>query len=346
MNRGGIETTIMNIYRSIDRSKLQFDFLVSLRGVYDEEINQLGGRVFYIPFINKTGPFGYTKDLRRFFNEHPEYSVIHVQMDRFGGFVAKQAMRGAVPYRLLHSNNTHSAGNILVRTVKNYYGRYIGCATHFLACGRDAAEWMFKKTDGIRYVRNGVNLSIFTNKDLRNSSLFTIGLVARFNKEKNHSFLIDVFNEVCKEEPASRMILAGTGPEVFRIRNRVNILGLSNRVEFLGQTDNVATVLQSLDVLCMPSLHEGLPVTLIEAQACGVPCVVSDVITEEVQIADAVFEYVSLKKDAKYWAERLLAYRNRPRVDNSKAIQSAGYDISLVAAGMQEFYISLNNQLK
>ena len=342
MNRGGLETLKMNLYRKMDRSLVQFDFLVSLKGAYDEEIKELGGRIFYTPFIDKVGPLRYAKNLRDFFIAHPEYTIIHIQMDRFGGFIAKQAKKAGVPYRLLHCDNTLSDGNFIVRTVKNYYGRYINKATHFIACGEDAARWMFHKTDGVKYVRNGVDLNIFTNEDKRDVGAFTIAHVGRFDKVKNHTFLIDIFKEVLKLQPDARLLLVGIGKELTAIQDKVKALNLSSSVEFVGQTSDVASILQRADVFCLPSLHEGLPVTLIEAQACGVPCVVSDAVTKEVKIVKDQFDFISLDEEPKVWAERLLQYKGLIREDNKDILRKAGYDISDLAAEMQVFYLSFS----
>ena len=343
MNRGGLETLTMNILRRIDSTKVQFDFLVSLEGSYDEEIRELGGRIFYTPFIDKVGPFRYAKNLRKFFKEHPEYKIIHIQMDKFGGFIAKQAKNAKIPYRLIHSHSTRNDGNFLIRLVKDYYGRYIKCATHFLACGEAAAEWMFKRTNNIKYVRNGVDLSVFTNEDKRDHSFFTIGHVGRFNSVKNHTFLVDIFQELKQIEPSSRLVLVGDGIERESIKDKVEALELSDYVEFLGQTDDVASILKGIDVFCLPSLFEGLPITLIEAQACGLPCVVSDTITKEAKISSDSFEYMNLDSSPKVWAEKLLEFKGFPRIDNSEKIRIAGYDISKVVEDIQEYYLSISS---
>ena len=340
MNRGGLETMKMNIYRRVDKTKLQFDFLVSQKGAFDDEIRQLGGRIYYISFIDKVGPFHYAKHLRDFFQNHPEYSVIHIQMDKFGGFIAKQAKKANVPHRLIHSNNTESDGNILVRAVKEYYGRYVNNATNFLACGVDAANWMFKDVEKVKYLKNGVDTLIFSSIDKRDRSTFTVGHIGRFNKVKNHDFLLDIFYELHKKEPNSRLVLVGDGPKMSDIQTKAKALKLVDSIEFVGLVSEVAPILQRMDVFCMPSLHEGFPVTLVEAQACGVPCVVSDSITEEVKILKDDFEYLNLSNSALQWAEALLQYKNKIRKDNTKTVRESGYDINKIAKDMQQYYLS------
>ena len=344
MNRGGLETFTMGLMRNMDRSRVQFDFLVSLDGAYDKEIRQLGGRIYKIPFIAQSGPFKYTADLNRFFIAHPEYRIIHIQMDKFGGLPARVAHRSGLPVRIVHSHNTKNEGGVLYGMVKNHYGRLVARhATHLMACGRDAAEWMFKKAAPLAFIaHNGVDLCQFYPDDRREGS-FTLGHVGRFTENKNHSFLIDIFFELIKMEPDARLLLTGDGKLRAEMETKVNRLSLSHAVAFLGVRPDVQSIMSRCDALCMPSLFEGLPVTLVEAQACGIPALVSDNITAECDLTGDV-GFMPLSASPAAWAAALLKYKGRARRDNAAVLESAGYSIRHTAATLQEYYLKLNEE--
>lgn len=342
MNRGGLETFTMNLLRNIDRELIQFDFLVSLDGDYDEEIRELGGQIFKIPFINKVGPFAYAANLRSFFKNHREYKIIHIQMDKFGGMIAREACKTDIPVRIVHSHNTQNEGGITQRLVKNYYGRMVlNYATHLFACGYAAADWMFgKDAKKAVIVNNGIDLERFKVNDTREAEFLTIGNIARFAANKNHDFLLDILYEVKKKDIKAKLLLAGDGALLEDIKRKANQLNLTEDIEFMGVRSDVENVYTRCDVICMPSLHEGLPVTLVEAQACGVPCLVSDTISRECDITGEV-DFLSLNDPPSVWAEKLLEYKGYPRKNNTEILEEKGYSIKQTALEMQEFYVKL-----
>ena len=195
IGRGGYETLVMNLYRKIDRTKVQFDFLYSFGGVYRKEILALGGRVYKIPFITEKGPFAYTKAVRQFFIEHPEYKIVHSHMDKFSGHIMRLAKEAGIPVRIAHSHAVSSEGMILYRIVKNYYGIFIeNNCTHRFACSDAAANWMFGEGhNDVVILKNGIDLEKFKNEDTRDKENFTVACVGRLTYQKNHDFLIDVF---------------------------------------------------------------------------------------------------------------------------------------------------------
>lgn len=345
MNRGGLETFIMNVYRHIDRKKIQFDFLVSLPGAYDEEIRALGGQIYPVDFIDKQGPWAYAATLRHFFKAHPQYQIVHIHMDKFGGMLAREAEKSGVPVRILHSHSTDNDGNFLVRAVKNHYGKKTGNATHFMACGWQAAQWMFGPgAERAEIIKNGIDLTVFTPEDRRDPSRFTLGHVGRFNAVKNHRFLLDVFAEVLKKDPASRLRLAGNGPLMPQIRQQASALNMANAVEFSGQITDIAGFLQELDVLCMPSLHEGLPVSLVEAQACGVPCLAASMVSPESNITGGV-TFLSLDAPPARWAAALLEHKGKAKHDARQALREQGYDINEITGRMEDIYLRMLHTL-
>lgn len=339
LGRGGYETFIMNVYRHIDRTKVQFDFLYSFDGVFVPEILSLGGRIFQIPFITQKGPFVYHKALRDFFRTHPEYKIVHSHMDKFSGLIVECAKEFGIPVRIAHSHSTRNEGGLAFQLVKNYYGKKIGAnCTHKMACSDEAGQWMFGNDTSVQIVKNGVDTKLFTNTDSRSKIHFTVANIGRFMPVKNHTFLLDIFEHVYQYDPEARLILAGSGPTMEQVKQKAKDLGISQAVTFLGDCSNVAELLTTVDVVCMPSLFEGLGIALIEAQVAGVPCVVSDRIPHEVDISNDV-TFLSLDSPPDVWAETLLAHKHQPRRDNREKILSAGYDIRNTAAILQDFYL-------
>lgn len=338
LGRGGYETFIMNVYRHIDRSKVQFDFLYSFDGVFLPEILSLGGRVFQIPFITQKGPFVYHKALRDFFRAHPEYKIVHSHMDKFSGLIVECAKEFGIPVRIAHSHSTQNEGNLAFHLVKEYYGKKIaGNYTHALACSADAGRWLFGDGSNVQVVKNGVDTTLFTNADNRSGDSFVITYVASLVLQKNHTFLLDVFSQVYQRDNTARLVLAGSGPTLESLQQKAQSLGIAQAVQFLGDCSEVAQLLTTVDVFCMPSLFEGLPVSLVEAQAAAVPCVVSDQVSQEADLTgDMTFLPLS---SPEVWAEALLAHKHQPRGDNREKILAAGYDIRNTAAILQDFYL-------
>ena len=163
MNRGGAETLIMNLYRNMDRSKVQFDFLTCREGAFDEEIAAMGGRIHRIPYVTDVGHFGYVKALDAFFTSHPEYKIVHSHMDKMSGLVLRSAKKAGIPIRIAHSHNTSSEGGTATKVYKSYAGKFIlPNASHLLACSNLAANWLFeKKANQARILKNGIDCDQF-----------------------------------------------------------------------------------------------------------------------------------------------------------------------------------------
>lgn len=350
MNRGGVETLLMNLYRNIDREKIQFDFLTSNEGVFDEEIKSMGGKIYRIPYLTKTGISKYTKALRQFFSQHREFQIVHAHMDKVSGIVLREAKREGIAIRIAHSHSTRSEGAILKRIIKGYCGLYIDSkANRYFACGNNAANFLFSKKKHVGIINNGIEVSNFKfsnsirhkmRNELGIEDKFVIGHVGRFSEPKNHQFLIDIFVEIYKLNPNARLLLIGTGGLEESIRNKVDKLGIANAVYFLGSRGDVNQVLQAFDIMVFPSLYEGLPVTLIEAQASGLKCVISDNITTEVDMTGNI-EYISLDKEADYWAKMILKYNYEyERESEYKKIIEKKYDIKQISKWLEGWYIN------
>nr|WP_156645377.1 glycosyltransferase family 1 protein [Lentibacillus sp. JNUCC-1] len=356
MNRGGAETLIMNLYRHMDRRKVQFDFLTCKEGVYDEEIKSLGGVVHRMPYVTEAGHRGYMRSLKQFFVAH-HYQVVHAHMDRMSGLVIREAKKAAVPIRIVHSHNTASEGGFLSKGYKYYAGRSIKTDhTHLYACSQAAADWLFQKDASQAHIlKNGIDIDTFlfnesSRRQIRTAlnipdNAFVLGHVGRFNKQKNHDGLIEIFAEVHQQLPHAILLLAGDGVLKKKIQSRVNALGLNNHVRFLGVRENIPELLHAFDLFVFPSLHEGLPVTLIEAQAAGLPCLISDTITSEVDLNLHLVHYLPLSDHAA-WSDaiQLLSYRTQARLISGEALKQHGYDIKQTAADLQDAYLSYGSE--
>ncbi len=347
MNYGGYETFIMNVYRNIDRSHVQFDFLTSLEGVYDNEIRSLGGRIFRIPFITKVGPFSYNSNLVLFLQAHPEYEIVHSHMDKFSGMIMRAAARNNVPIRISHSHSTDNEGGFVYKLVKNYYGKLINkYCTHRFACSLHAGSWLFNNKNFV-VLKNGIDVQLYipslkVRSKIRSSlnieNKLVIGHVGRFNSPKNHLFLVDIFNEIKKKKADTVLLLVGEGELKGDIIKKISALGLSDDIIFYGTTDKVYDVLQAMDCFVFPSTHEGLGIALVEAQSAGLKCIASDKVPKDADFTSTV-KFLSLSQTPQIWADDVLNYSPTP----TNILQSSaktGYDINHTAKKLEDYYKS------
>ncbi|MGE7856167.1 MULTISPECIES: glycosyltransferase family 1 protein [Bacillus] len=355
MNRGGAETLIMNLYRNIDRSKVQFDFLTCKEGVFDEEVVKLGGKVHRIPYVTDVGHRGYIKALDTFFNSHPQYKIVHSHMDKMSGFVLRSAKKARVPVRIAHSHSTSSEGGAIAKIYKWYAGAFIApCATHFLACSRAAAQWLFaNRESATKILKNGIECDEFTfNSDIReqvrkelklHEGVFVLGHVGRFAYPKNHTFLIDIFAQLIEYRPNSILLLVGDGPLRLDMEKKVEKLKLTDKVKFLGIRSDINRLLQAFDTFVFPSIYEGLPVTLIEAQGAGLPCIISDTITQDVDLDLNLVEQCSLL-DVRKWVEELqnITDKQVSRNVTQYVLAEKGYDIKKITGFAQNLYVAVS----
>lgn len=348
MGRGGLETMLMNYYRNIDRSKVQFDFLThrSEKADYDDEIEALGGKIYHLPRLN---PFSrsYLKALDRFFKEHREYQVVHCHQDCLSGVVLKVAKANGVKFTIAHAHSASQDKNLkyLIKVIaKKNIKKY---SDQLFACGDEAGKWMFE-TDDFKVINNAIDTDLYTynqekslevRRKLGIEGKFVVGHVGRFNYPKNHKFIVDVFDEVCKIEPDSVLMLVGDGDLRGEIEDKVKALGLKDKVKFMGIRSDVNELMQAIDVFLFPSLYEGLPVTMVEAQASGLKCIISDKVPKECALTDNV-QVVKLEDSPKIWANQVLQYKNYERRNTKQDIEKANFDIKANAKWLQEFYLN------
>lgn len=355
MNRNGLENRLMDIYRNIDKSVIQFDFMTNRTeaGEFDEEIKQLGGRVYHMSRIAPKSFFRYIGELRIFFQEHPEYKIVHSHLNTLSTWPLLMAKKAGVPVRIAHSRNASMDRNI--KMVYKAFSRLFinGQATDRFACSRSAGVWLFgkqhveKKT--FHVIPNAIQLDQFLYSDEKRQEMRTelgigekelaIVCVARFSPQKNHTYLLRVFREIRNRKPESKLYLVGQGELEQDIRKQIAELGLQDHVRFLGSRSDVGAVLTAMDAFLFPSFYEGFGTVIIEAQCSALPMLASDSIPSETMLCDSV-EFASIKEDPAVWAEKLLALIEKTeRKDNSALIRENGYDIRQSYAWMQQFYL-------
>ena len=335
---GGVESVIMNYYRHLDHTKIQFDFICdedSTRIPYDE-IKKLGGRVFLVPKYQKLPQ--YLKALEDLFRKN-HYRIVHSNVNTLSVFPLYAAKKAGVPIRISHSHSTSNVRewkrNIIKNILRPFSKRY---ATDYFACSELAGRYLFgSKTfdrGEVKIIHNAIDLDKFkfdpiARKNLRkelgiDDETIVIGHVGRFVQTKNHHFLIYAFKKYHNKNPNAKLLLIGTGPLEEKIKAKVKKLNLEDSVLFLGQRNDTNKLYSVMDIFCLPSLYEGLPVAGIEAQAAGLPCVYSDKVTIEADAANNAY-YASIKNIYSYLQtlEQSIANRvkNRNNIKFSKHFQ-------------------------
>lgn len=354
MGVGGIQTFIMNIYRSIDREKIQFDFLLHHRyeKSFDDEIIRLGGKIYYLP-SRKEGIEKNKRALDDFFKKHKEYKIVHEHESSLSYIEPLVAAKNnGVPVRIIHSHSTRMPGS-LIHIILHYLNslRLHKVATHYLSCGELAGKWMYGKSSvkgKYDIVYNGIELDKYEfSQYIRETMRAEIGLkgeivighVGRFSKVKNHRFLLDIFKAFHVRHSNSKLVLVGDGELSNNIKNYATEIGISKSIIFLGNRNDVNRVLNAFDIMVMPSLYEGFPIVAIEAQANGLPLYLSNTITKEALIKSNVHA-IKLDSSAEYWANSIDINLKRD-IDN-KILFEKGFDIRNIVKKITELYIKEN----
>lgn len=350
-DRGGAETMAMNLYRNIDREKIQFDFTnhKGCEAAFDGEIRSLGGRVLYLPKFNGYNYFQYVGEWKRLFREHPEYNIIHIHNYNIAGIVSKVAKKMGVKTIITHSHSTRlNMPWIKKQGFSLFYKSMLRNTTHRFSCGTNAGRFLFGNKS-FTVVPNAIDTGQFhfnqeIRRKLRNSlgiseDVKVYGHVGTFRTPKNHTFLIDIFAELHKSDPKAKLVLVGNGELLDKIKAKVLSLELNDAVVFMGQQNNVNEWLSAFDMFLMPSLWEGLPVSVVEAQCAGLPCVISDVIDNDVDLTGCV-KYMSLNVSAKKWADTINSIVDTNRSEMGNLVFMSGYEIKTAAKWISDFYIN------
>ena len=355
MNRCGLETMIMNYYRNINRKNIQFDFLEHRKDEadYDKEILELGGKIFRISRLN---PFSisYKKELGDFFDKHPEYQIIHVHQDCMSAIILKVAKEKNIKIRIAHSHSSSQDKNIKY-PLKLFFRRFIAkYATSLLACGNKAGQWMFAGAK-FQVLNNAIDTSRYVYDTQKRKSVrdefgileneLLVGHIGRFSYPKNHQYLIKIFKSI-NDKISAKLLLVGDGELMPEIQDEVCKLGLNDKVIFTGVRSDVTRLLQGMDVFVFPSIYEGLPVSVVEAQAAGVPCIISDTISEECILINELVKRLSLSMSTEKWRDGIIELSKLERKDYSSKVKDEGYDIIESAKWLENFYLNQFTQIQ
>ncbi|MEG4027859.1 MULTISPECIES: glycosyltransferase family 1 protein [unclassified Microcoleus] len=361
MNRGGIETWLMHVLRNIDRDRFHMDFVVHTEKPcpYDGEVRALGSQI--IPCLDPAKPWLYGRNFKRILREYGPYDIVHSHVHHFSGYVLWLAKQAGIAVRIAQSHNDTSS----VQAKAGWYRRLYLALTEWwvdryakvgLGVSHKAAASLFGSawsTDPRRQILYyGIDLTPFQSPvdsvAIRTelglpADGFAIGHVGRFIEQKNHLFLLEIVAEVAKREPKMRLLLIGDGSLRPEIEQKVIQLGLTDRIIFAGvRSDVPQLMLGAMDVFLLPSFHEGLPLVLLEAQAAGLPCIFSDVITEEVDIVKPLVQRMSLSRSASDWAEAVLAARGNTsaisQLDALGVLEKSSFSIEMSVKELTKVY--------
>lgn len=357
MNRGGAEAMIMNLYREIDKTKIQFDFVENSdqQAAYDEEIRSLGGKIYRCPHFTGKNFLAYKRWWKRFFEDHgAEYGIVHGHIGSTAAIYLNEAKKaGCFTIAHSHSSGTdHSLRSALYHSI-SYPTRWI--ADFFFACSKPAGIDRYgKKVAGSPnciVFRNAVDVSKFAysehiRKAVRDEwkleNITVVGHIGRMVHEKNHMALLDIFSAFHQRTPNSKLFLVGDGPLRNEIEHRVHELKLDQYVIFAGIRSDVNRLIQAMDVFVFPSLYEGLPVTLVETQTAGLPCVISDKVPEDSILVKSLVSVMKLNDPPEQWSDCMQNCLKTKRQDRSKEVAAAGFDIAQTTKWLEEFYLEHN----
>lgn len=363
MGRGGVETWLMHILRHIDRQRFSMDFLVHTDKpcVYDDEIRARGARI--IPCLYPTPPWQYRHNFLTILKEHGPYDIVHSHVHHFSGYVLSLAQRAGVPVRIAHSHNDTTASVRNINLPRRFYRtmteRWVKrFATIGLACSIPAAEDLFGRSwqndHRWRLLYYGIALDPFRQPVDRRTvraelgiapEAFVIGHVGRFAEQKNHTFLVDIAAEVIRRAQTTRLLLVGEGPLRRPMEAKARSLHLEKQLVFVGgRSDIPRLMLGAMDMFLLPSLHEGLPMVLLEAQAAGLPAVVSDVVSQEGDVLVGWGKRLSLTLPVSTWADAVLecqTWAERPFLDAPvTAVEKSRFNIQASVAELERIYTS------
>ncbi len=352
---GGVEAVIMNYYEHIDRTKVQFDFIVHNDNKIDitQKVEAMGGKVYKVTPYYKN-PIAFMWDIYKVIKRH-HYRIVHSNMNTLSAFSLFAAWAAGAPVRILHNHSTSSPGETkrnIMKFMLRPFARLF--ANHYLACSRLAGEWMYgrKMMDSgkVTIVNNAIDLKKYAfnpqkrnllRKELGLADEFVIGHVGRFMFQKNHEFLIDVFAEAYKKNPHMALLLVGDGPLRPAMEEKVRKLGLTDHVKFLGLRNNVQDFYHVMDILVLPSHYEGLPVVGVEAQANGLPCLFSTKVTKETRLTHSA-QFLDLEAGASMWAEEIISIKCERNKKAGDELRQAGFEIYKEAEKLVKFYIELS----
>lgn len=351
LKAGGAESFVINLYRTIDKDKVQFDFVkhISSKGVFEDEITEKGGKIFQCPRYTGKNHFAYCKWWNNFFASHPEYRVIHGHVRSTAAIYLKIAKRhGLITIAHSHSTSNGTGVSAFAKNIMQLPIRTI--AEYFFACSKKAGVWLYGKRatnkDNFYIIRNGIELSRFAfdqqkrrkmrqNLEIEETTI-VLGHVGRFTVPKNHKFLLKLFAQYHKRNPDSCLLLVGDGELFETIKQQCNQLKIDNSVKLVGSRTNTEDYYQAMDIFLFPSLWEGLGIVVVEAQANGLPCLVSDNVPKDALVTNTAKVLLLDKLD-----DWLKALENLHPREKAEPLDQGlcDFDIATVAGWLQGFYL-------
>ena len=370
---GGAESRIMDLYRQMDRSEIQFDFLVHSSALnpvstgsgkhthdsdayvrkpefYDEEILGMGGHIYELPKFKVYNYPAYRKAVKNFFREHHEFRVVQGHMTSTAGIYLPIAKQSGVPVTVAHSRNAGVVKGPKGLATRFFRRNLAQKADYCFACSELAGEDVFGRKameqNQVRIIHNAIDAGRFTYDAAKRTRMrerlgladrLVIGHVGRFNYQKNHPYLTEVFAQLCRIRQDAALLLLGEGPDQNAVREKCRALGIEDKVRFLGNQRQPEDYYQAMDFFLLPSFFEGLPGVLVEAQAAGLKCLVSDTVTREAGITDLV-TYLSIEQPAREWAKEIQKQCGYDRADTCQIMKDAGFDVAAQAQAYRNFY--------
>ena len=348
MEAGGTQAFLMNLYRKIDRDKIQFDFLVEYeeKEFYDDEIASLGGKIYYTNFRKTLNVIKFKKTLSNILKEHPEYKIVHIHATAIGKICTDVAKKCGVKTIIAHTHNNSAVKDwkyypkILLRKL------YTKGPTDFFACSEDAGRYTFKNKK-FTVVYNAIDIDKFLfkqeireefRKELNIEDKFVIGNIGRLHEQKNQSFLIDVFYEIQKRKDNAILLIVGKGPLENELKEKVSNLGIDNKVYFLGNRKDIERIYQGMDVFVLPSLFEGLGIVAIEAQVSGLPVIASTGVAKEANITNNI-RNIDLSEPIDVWVEAICKTKVNNRKSIEDIVRKSKFNIKNNVKFLQEFYL-------
>lgn len=357
----GVSTVVLNIYRNMDRNKIQFDFLLSRyrEYSYEKEILQYGGKIVYIGNpLSITSLINSCKNSKEFFEKNSiNYVAVHLHSPTIAEMTIRYAKKYKIKNIIVHSHSSMFSDNPFKRVMNRILvSRLDSFATHFWYCSDKSGEFLFGKNylnkKNSQWIRNGIETKDnYFDKDIRKEIRNKYNIdnckiachVSNFSPIKNVEFLIGIIEQVVRRDRTWRFLFVGEGKYKKRIEEKISIAGLSEYCLFFGFSNQVNKFLNGADILLLPSIKEGLPVVVIEAQACGLPCVLTDTITKQVDIGGV--RYLSMEQ--KRWANFLLKFvrvKELERVRASSDFLESPFNIHKEAKRIEELYLEMENE--
>ena len=358
LSYGGVGSVVMNLYRTIDRNKIQFDFCVPRveKGPFDDEIESMGGRIFHIPQMRKNGVRHYINSITKILKNNGPYKAVHIHSIHMGAVIIMAAKKMCIENIYYHAHSTQDPAldsipfhSIIEFILKKYIQSY---ASHRLSCGQLAGKYIYGKKS-FTVINNAIDLDKFYPYDEQkriliknnlgfNSSSFVVGNIARFAPVKNMSFFVKIAKLDRQNRDILNFLLVGDGEEKADIVELVEMESLTDKFVFTGSRKDVDCLYNAMDVFCLPSIFEGLPVSLMEAQAVGLPCIISDNVTQEGIVGSSATRILSLHDSVQKWLESiydLLDKRNSNRLSIRENFITRKYEINSIAKEIEKMYL-------